>query len=124
MKVCNISCIRGENQWVRSLTTVRLIPWCNFFDFTVKTIVGFPLSTQTISPLFLRTVSGLNLAQIQYFRPINDPFASHAQLTGLAPDTSYRVYLAAATSKGNGENIFLDTKSLAAGRKLFHYFTL
>ena len=65
--------------------------------------------------LFL--VSGLNLGRLQYREPISDPDATMARLTGLQPDTFYRVYLAAATSKGTGEEIFLDTKTSPAERK-------
>lgn len=69
-------------------------------------LVGYNMSYQTIT--------GLNLGRIQYRDHITDPEATNARLTGLSPDTYYRVYLSAATSRGSGEPIFLDMKTLPA----------
>ena len=51
-----------------------------------------------------------------------DPNADGVRLTGLLPETYYRVYLSAATAQGGGEHIFLDMKTTPAERKprLFH----
>ena len=62
-------------------------------------------------------VMGLNLGRLQYRTPIHDPDASKVRLTGLSPDTYYRVYLSAATAQGGGEHIFLDMKTTPSERK-------
>lgn len=63
------------------------------------------------------SVIGLNLGRLQYREILNDPEVLDAKLTGLLPETNYRVYLAAATSQGKGEPIFLDAFTAPPGRE-------
>ena len=62
-------------------------------------------------------VTGLNLGRLQYRDPVYDPNATWAKLTGLMPDTFYRVYLYASTETAMGEASFLDQRTAPAGRK-------
>jgi len=66
-------------------------------------LVGYNISYQTIT--------GLNLGRVQYRDPIEDPDARRERLTGLQPETFYRVYLYAASRMGKGEPIFIDVKT-------------
>ena len=72
--------------------------------------------------LYLKTVSvsGLNLGGMQIREGISySPKEKlEVQLTGLKPDTYYRVFLSGSTRAGIGEPIFLDTNTLPAGSKL------
>ena len=63
------------------------------------------------------TVIGLNLGRLQYREDIDDPEVLDAKLTGLLPETNYRVHLAASTAQGQGEPIFLDAVTSPPGRK-------
>ncbi len=67
--------------------------------------------------ILLFTVIGLNLGRLQYRDPITDPESTRARLTGLQPETAYRVFLQAKTSVGLGEPIFLDAVTTTAGCK-------
>ena len=62
-------------------------------------------------------VTGLNLGRIQYREPIDDPDVTRARLTGLQPETDYRVFLYAKTARGKGERIFLDSATTSATSK-------
>lgn len=72
-------------------------------------LVGYNISYQTIT--------GLNLGRLQYRESISDPTIKRERLTGLLPDTFYRVYVSAASQRGKGEPIFVDLKTNPAGRK-------
>ena len=63
---------------------------------------------------FFIVVTGLNLGRIQYRDPIDDPEVLRARLTGLQPETDYRVFLYAKTQRGQGEAIFLDSTTTPA----------
>jgi len=52
---------------------------------------------------------------LQYRQAIKNPEATRARLTGLSPETDYRVFLSAVTQVGQGEPIFLDAMTTAAG---------
>ncbi len=68
--------------------------------------------------LFCVSVTGLNLGRIQYREPVSDPKATRARLTGLQPETDYRVFLYARTQRGQGEPIFLDATTSSATSEL------
>ena len=63
-------------------------------------------------------VSNLNLGRLQYRDITDNPDVTVERLTGLNPNTTYRVYLRAATSVGTGEPIFVDATTELSGRKL------
>ena len=67
-----------------------------------------------------QSITGLNLGRLQYRENINASHPTRARLTGLEPNTDYRIYLTATTIKGKGEAIFLDAQTLAAGRKYMY----
>ena len=70
-------------------------------------------------------VSNLNLGRLQYRDITDNPDATVERLTGLNPNTTYRVYLRAATRVGTGEPIFIDAMTELSGRKFCtDYFTL
>jgi len=62
-------------------------------------------------------VTNLNFGRLQYREVTDDPDARVERLTGLDPDTAYRIYLRAATGVGNGEPIFIDARTEQSGRK-------
>jgi len=62
-------------------------------------------------------VTNLNLGRLQYRDITDDPDATVERVTGLNPNTTYRVYLKAATSVGTGEPIFVDATTEISGRK-------
>ena len=62
-----------------------------------------------------QSITGLNLGRLQYREEIEDPLLFRARLTGLEPNTDYRIYLVAKTEEGKGEPIFLDAKTIPAG---------
>ncbi len=83
-------------------------------------------------------VSGLNLGGLQFRPPItlesmdeerptnritqdDQGLMTSVRLTGLRPDTAYRVFVAASTEAGHGEPIFLDMRTLPAGSKKEHW---
>lgn len=70
-------------------------------------IVGYNISYQTIT--------GLNLGRLQYREAVIEANASQSHVTGLNPNTTYRVYLSAATSAGKGEQIFIDATTSLSG---------
>lgn len=43
---------------------------------------------------------------------INDPYATTAVLSGLLPDTKYRVHVYARTEYGRGEGSFIEVRTL------------
>jgi len=63
-------------------------------------------------------VKNLNLGRLQYRDITDEPEATVERLTGLNPNTTYRVYLRAATRVGTGEPIFIDATTQLSGRKL------
>ena len=67
--------------------------------------------------LSLCTVTNLNLGRLQYRDITDDPDARVERVTGLNPNTTYRVYLRAATSVGTGEPIFVDATTELSGRE-------
>lgn len=87
------------------------IPWLTWKSSTV--FVGCRLSCT----YFCISVDNLNLGRLQYWGFTADANATMARLTGLNPNTTYRVYLAAATAVGTGENIFIDATTALSGRK-------
>ena len=56
-------------------------------------------------------VTGLTLGHIQYPDLVTDPEQLRVELTGLEPDTHYRIFLAGVTRVGKGRDIFLDVKT-------------
>jgi len=58
----------------------------------------------------------LNLGRLQYRPLIDDSAARMERVTGLNPNTSYRVYLRATTAIGDGEPIFVDATTELSGR--------
>ena len=60
-------------------------------------------------------VMGLNLGRIQYRAPVTNPEQMRVKLTGLEPNTYYRVFLSGVTRRGTGEYIFLDMKTTEPG---------
>ena len=62
----------------------------------------------------------LNLGRLKYREPLTDPAITSLRLTGLSPDTYYRIHLSALTTQGIGEPIFLDMSTLKAESK--HFF--
>ena len=56
-------------------------------------------------------VTGLTLGHIQYPDLVTDPEQLRVELTGLEPDTHYRIFLAGMTRAGKGRDIFLDVKT-------------
>lgn len=67
------------------------------------------------------TVTGLNLGRLQYREAVIDANASQSHVTGLNPNTTYRIYLSAATSAGKGEQIFIDDTTSVSGRKYCYF---
>ena len=65
----------------------------------------------------LCVVTNLNLGRLQYRDTTDDPDSRIERITGLNPNTTYRVYLRAATNVGNGEPIFIDATTEVSGRK-------
>ena len=61
------------------------------------------------------SVTGLNLGRLQYREAITTASRERVKLTGLLPDTYYRIYLFASTVRGKGEPIFLNMKTTPAG---------
>jgi len=70
-------------------------------------ILGYNISYQAIT--------GLNLGRLQYREAIPGVDTVQARLTGLTPNTTYRIYLAAATVAGTGEPIFIDQMTTEVG---------
>lgn len=70
-------------------------------------ILGYNISYQALS--------GLNLGRLQYREAVAGSDTLQARLTGLTPNTTYRVYLAAATIAGTGEPIFIDQTTAPVG---------
>lgn len=70
-------------------------------------IIGYHFSYQSIT--------NLNLGRLQYRDITDDPDARVERVTGLNPNTTYRVYLRAATSVGTGEPIFVDATTELSG---------
>ena len=62
-------------------------------------------------------VINLNLGRLQYREMTGDSDATVERVTGLNPNTTYRVYLRAATLVGVGEPIFVDATTEISGRK-------
>ena len=60
-------------------------------------------------------VISLNLGRLQYRAITDDPEVSVERVTGLNPNTTYRVYLRAATGQGTGEPIFVDATTQISG---------
>jgi len=60
-------------------------------------------------------VINLNLGRLQYRAITDDPEVSVERVTGLNPNTTYRVYLRAATGQGTGEPIFVDATTQISG---------
>jgi hypothetical protein len=71
-------------------------------------ITGYQFSYQSIT--------NLNLGRLQYRDILEGPNATSARLTGLNPNTTYRVYLAAETIMGTGDTIFFDAMTAEAGQ--------
>ncbi|CAD5115432.1 DgyrCDS4407 [Dimorphilus gyrociliatus] len=71
-------------------------------------LVGYDISYQI--------VKDLNLGRLQFREQVSDPDANYARLTGLRPETNYRIYLYAVTKAGRGEPIFLDMTTIPASR--------
>jgi len=65
----------------------------------------------------------LNLGRLQYRDITEDPDGTVERVTGLNPNTTYRVYLRAATRVGTGEPIFIDATTEVSGRES-HTFSL
>jgi len=63
----------------------------------------------------LVAVHNLNLGRLQYRDSTESPDMIE-RLTGLNPNTTYRVYLRAATTAGTGEPIFIDATTELSGR--------
>ena len=63
------------------------------------------------------TVSNLNFGRLQYREMTRNSNATVERVTGLNPNTTYRVYLRAATLVGVGEPIFVDATTEISGRK-------
>jgi len=61
-------------------------------------------------------VINLNLGRLQYRAQAEDANATMARLTGLNPNTTYRIYLAAETVAGIGDHIFFDSTTSLSGR--------
>jgi len=65
----------------------------------------------------LLAVSNLNLGRLQYRDITDNPDSWVERVTGLNPNTTYRVFLRAATRVGAGEPIFIDATTELSGRK-------
>lgn len=61
--------------------------------------------------LAYQEISGLSLGYLTLAPALNDPTQTRGAVTGLKPDTNYRVYLYARTAVGNGEPNFLDVRT-------------
>ena len=67
-------------------------------------------------------VRGLDLGVMQDREPqINDPYTTNTYLSGLSPNTKYRVYIYARTVQGRGEAYFIEIVTAKPGSK---YLTL
>jgi len=71
-------------------------------------LTGYTVSYQAIT--------GLNLGGLQYANEITNATLTSSRITGLKPNTSYRVYIAASTGAGLGDTNFLDSRTLTADR--------
>jgi hypothetical protein len=70
--------------------------------------------------IYYQTVKGTSVGPMLEREPhISDPNQTRAKLAGLEPGTKYRLYIKATTSKGEGEQYFIEqrtrTRSAAAG---------
>ncbi|XP_046363410.2 neuroglian-like isoform X3 [Haliotis rufescens] len=71
-------------------------------------IIGYDMGYQT--------VSGLDLGKMQDREPqISNRFQTSEILSGLLPNTKYRVYIWARTSKGRGDGYFIELTTSRAG---------
>lgn len=81
--------------------------------------IAFAAPRQTNGPLLgyqfaWQEVSGLKLSNLEVGPRVPDPGLTNIQIDGLKPNQTYRAYLWAYNSAGNGENNLLDvTTSLA-----------
>ncbi|PAA80574.1 hypothetical protein BOX15_Mlig006634g9, partial [Macrostomum lignano] len=66
-------------------------------------LIGYQMAYQEIN--------GLSLGYLTLAPPLTDPTQTRGAVTGLKPDTNYRVYLYARTAVGNGEPNFLDVRT-------------
>ena len=62
---------------------------------------------------FVELVDGLELGAVHdRDEQVNDPYATSAVLSGLLPDTKYRVHIYAKTQYGRGEGMFIEVITL------------
>lgn len=69
---------------------------------------------------FMMLVNGLDLGEMQERDPqIDDPYTTNAYLSGLRPNSRYRVYIYARTDAGRGEGYFIEIMTTDPGSKCF-----
>ncbi|GFO23158.1 neuronal cell adhesion molecule, partial [Plakobranchus ocellatus] len=72
-----------------------------------------------------RTVRGLDLGVMQDREPqINDKYTTNTYLSGLSPNTKYRIYIYARTAKGRGEAYFIEIVTAKPGTPRMPRFTI
>lgn len=92
------------------ITIIFIIDMCRFFKIRNKRV--------TLYFGFFFSVTGLNLGGLQYTNNIANASLQDWRITGLKPNTSYRVYIAASTAAGMGDTNFLDSRTLTADSTL------
>jgi uncharacterized protein YneF (UPF0154 family) len=70
-------------------------------------IIGYKFTFQSIT--------NLNLGRLQYRDMTPGPDVNSERLTGLNPNTTYRVFLSAVTNVGSGDPIFIDVTTSLSG---------
>ncbi|GFS23806.1 neural cell adhesion molecule L1-like protein [Elysia marginata] len=72
-----------------------------------------------------RKVRGLDLDVMQDREPqINDPYTTTAYVSGLSPNTKYRIYIYARTEQGRGEAYFIEIVTAKPGTPRMPRFTI
>ena len=64
-------------------------------------------------------VDQMNFGRLQYYDTYIPPNTLRAKATGLNPNTTYRIFLAASTIAGKGAPIFVDSQTTLSGCKRF-----
>lgn len=70
-------------------------------------LIGYNITYQALS--------GMNIGRLQYYNMDISPNEITAKATGLNPNTTYRIYVAASTKAGKGEPIFVDSVTSSSG---------
>ncbi|CAG5124473.1 unnamed protein product [Candidula unifasciata] len=80
-------------------------------------VIGFDIGYQE--------VRGLRLEEMQDRLPqIDDPYATMAMLSGLLPNTKYRITIWARTAVGRGEPFYIERTTVAPGIPMVPRFTI